>query len=305
MSTGFVVTGNRITHVVTDHGTVEAESVVLACGMYTPDVAALAGVNVPIVPMAHQYLITKRVVGVTNDLPQLRDPDNLVYFRREGDGLLLGGYERDPAPWSLHGVPADFNNRLLPEDWDRFSPLMENACRRVPAAESADVVSLINGPEGFTPDNEFVLGESEVHGLFVAAGFCAHGIAGAGGVGRVMSEWILDGRPSFDTWKMDIRRFGAQYRSRDYALRARRRGVLDLLRHSLSERGTNRGAAPPPLPRLPAARRARLRVRREERMGASELVPAERTGRRHEDATARLGGRALERGDRRRSTRLP
>jgi glycine cleavage system aminomethyltransferase T/glycine/D-amino acid oxidase-like deaminating enzyme len=212
-----VVASGRVTQVVTDHGPIEAESVVLACGMYTPDVAALAGVAVPIVPVAHQYLITKGVAGVTTTLPQLRDPDNLVYFRREGDGLLLGGYERNPAPWSVDGVPADFNNKLLPEDWDRFSPLMENACRRVPAAETADVVSLVNGPEGFTPDNEFVLGESDVQGLFVAAGFCAHGIAGAGGVGRVMSEWLLDGRPSFDTWKMDIRRFGAAYRSRDYA----------------------------------------------------------------------------------------
>ena len=103
--TGFVLASDRVTRVVTDHGTIEAESVVLACGMYTPDVAALAGVTVPIVPMAHQYLITKAVPGVTPDLPQLRDPDNLVYFQREGDGLLLGGYERDPAPWSLRGGP--------------------------------------------------------------------------------------------------------------------------------------------------------------------------------------------------------
>src|SRR5262249_7690643 len=158
--------------------------------------------NVPIVPMAHQYVITKAIDGVTADLPQLRDPDNLVYFRREGDGLVLGGYERDPAPWALDGIPADFNNRLLPEDWERFEPLMANACLRVPAAEQADIVQLVNGPEGFTPDNEFILGESEVGGLFVAAGFCAHGIAGAGGVGRIISEWILDGRPSIDAWKM-------------------------------------------------------------------------------------------------------
>ena len=212
-----IVRSGRIAAVVTDHGTVEAESVVLACGMYTPQIAAYAGVTVPIVPMAHQYLITKAIDGVTPDLPQLRDPDNLVYFRREGDGLVLGGYERDPAPWSLHGVPEDFNGKLLAEDWDRFAPLMANACRRVPAAETADIVSLVNGPEGFTPDNEFILGESDVHGLFVAAGFCAHGIAGAGGVGRVVSEWLLDGEPSFDTWKMDIRRFGAQYRSREFA----------------------------------------------------------------------------------------
>ncbi len=215
---GFVIDRNRVCAAITDHGPVECEFVVLACGMYTTDVAALAGVDVPIVPIAHQYLITKSVPGVIEDLPQLRDPDNLVYFRRDGDGLVLGGYERDPAPWSLHGVPADFNNRLLPEDWDRFAPLMANACRRVPAAEHADVVTLVNGPEGFTPDNEFVLGETRVHGLFVAAGFCAHGIAGAGGVGRAISEWILDGQPSFDCWKMDIRRFGSQYRSREFTL---------------------------------------------------------------------------------------
>ena len=216
--TGLEVTEGRVRGVVTDHGRVEAETVVLACGMYTPDVAALAGLHVPIVPMAHQYVVTAPIDGVTDDLPQLRDPDNLVYCRRESGGLVLGGYERDPAPWSVHGVPADFNNRLLPEDWDRFAPLMASACARVPAAEHAQIISLVNGPEGFTPDNEFVLGESQVHGLFVAAGFCAHGIAGAGGVGRVMAEWVLEGEPSFDTWEMDIRRFGPQYASRDLAV---------------------------------------------------------------------------------------
>ena len=216
--TDLTVAGGRITGVVTDHGTIEAEAVVAACGMYTPQVAALAGVHVPIVPMAHQYLITKSVPGVTDDLPQLRDPDNLVYFRRDGSGLVLGGYERDPAPWALDGVPDDFNNRLLAEDWDRFAPLMTNACRRVPAVESADIVQLLNGPEAFTPDNEFLLGESDVAGFFVAAGFCAHGIAGAGGVGQVMAEWLLEGRPGLDTWKMDIRRFGPQYRSRGLTL---------------------------------------------------------------------------------------
>ena len=216
--TDLVVQGGRIRKVVTDHGTITAETVVAACGMYTPEVTALAGVDVPIVPMAHQYLITRDIEGVTPDLPQLRDPDNLVYFRPEGRGLVLGGYERDPAPWSVDGVPADFNNRLLTEDWDRFAPLMTAACQRVPAAEDADILQLVNGPEGFTPDNEFVLGESAVAGFFVAAGFCAHGIAGAGGVGRVMAEWILDGEPGFDTWKMDIRRFGPQYRSRDHAV---------------------------------------------------------------------------------------
>ncbi len=213
-----VVRDGRIRQVITDHGTITTGAVVAACGIYTPEVTAMAGVDVPIVPMAHQYLITREIEGVTPDLPQLRDPDNLIYFRPEGRGLVLGGYERNPAPWSVHGVPPDFNNRLLREDWDRFAPLMALACGRVPAAEEAAIVQLINGPEAFTPDNEFILGESEVAGFFVAAGFCAHGIAGAGGVGRVMAEWILDGQPGFDTWKMDIRRFGPQYRSRAYAV---------------------------------------------------------------------------------------
>ncbi len=215
--TGVLVHHGRCRGVVTDQGTIEAEVVVAASGMYTPEVAALAGVNVPIVPMAHQYVVTEPIEGVDDSVTQLRDPDNLVYFRREGRGLLLGGYERNPLPWSLHGVPADFNHKLLPEDWDRFAPLMANAVKRVPAVEGAGIVKLLNGPEGFTPDNEFILGESEVHGFFVAAGFCAHGIAGAGGVGRVISEWILDGEPTFDVWKMDIRRFGPQYRSREFS----------------------------------------------------------------------------------------
>ena len=208
--------GQRITGVETDAGTIECETVIAACGMYTTDVAALAGVTVPIVPMAHQYLVTLPIDGVTAGLPSMRDPDNLVYFRNQGGGLIAGGYERNPAPWSLHGIPSDFNYRLLDEDWDRFAPLMEAAIRRVPALEGAEIRQLLNGPEGFTPDNEFILGPSEVGGFFVAAGFCAHGIAGAGGVGRVMAEWVLDGTPSFDCWKMDIRRFGAAYRSRDF-----------------------------------------------------------------------------------------
>ncbi len=208
--------GQRVTRVDTDLGSIECEAVIAACGMYTTEVAALLGVNVPIVPMAHQYLITKPIEGVTADLPSMRDPDNLVYFRNQGGGLVAGGYERDPAPWSLHGVPFDFNYRLLDEDWDRFAPLMESAITRVPAIEQAQIIQLLNGPEGFTPDNEFILGPSEVDGFFVAAGFCAHGIAGAGGVGRVMAEWVLEGTPSIDCWKMDIRRFGGAYSSRDF-----------------------------------------------------------------------------------------
>src|SRR5919197_5889314 len=214
-----VVERGRARAVVTEGGErIEADVIVNAGGIFAHEIGALAGVTVPVVPMAHQFLITKPLDGVRRNFPTLRDPDLLVYFREDAGGLVAGGYERDPAPWGLHGIPRDFNHRLLEEDWPRFEPLSEGAMKRVPALQTAEIVKLINGPEAFTPDGEFILGESDVRGFFVAAGFCAHGIAGAGGVGRMMAEWIVDGEPGMDAWKMDIRRFGSHYRSRRYAL---------------------------------------------------------------------------------------
>jgi 4-methylaminobutanoate oxidase (formaldehyde-forming) len=199
--------------------TIATEVVVNAGGMFAPEIGRLAGVTIPIIPMAHQYLFTEAIDGVHSGLPQLRDPDNLVYFREEVGGLCMGGYERKPAPWSLDGVPPDFNGKLLAPDWPRFEEIMSGAVRRVPAIADAGVSRMINGPEAFTPDNEFILGESEVRGFFVAAGFCAHGIAGAGGIGRQVASWIVDGEPELDLWHMDIRRFGGQHwRSREWAL---------------------------------------------------------------------------------------
>jgi 4-methylaminobutanoate oxidase (formaldehyde-forming) len=216
--TGLRLERGRVRGVVTDRGEFVADVVVNAAGMCGPEIGRLAGVTVPIIPMAHQYLLTKPIAGVRPDFPTLRDPDNLVYFREEVGGLCMGGYERNPAPWALDGVPADFNGKLLAPDWPRFGEIMEGAVRRVPAIETAEVTRLINGPEAFTPDNEFILGESEVGGFFVAAGFCAHGIAGAGGIGQQVARWIVDGEPDLDLWPMDIRRFGAQYRSQAYTL---------------------------------------------------------------------------------------
>ncbi len=219
---GLGTSAGRVTGVDVEHQgerfTIAADVVVNAAGMYAPEIARLAGLSLPIIPMAHQYLLTGPIEGVTPGLPQLRDPDNLVYFREEVGGLCMGGYERNPAPWALDGIPADFNHRLLDADWPRFEEIMTGAIRRVPAIAEAQVTRMINGPEAFTPDNEFILGESEVRGLFVAAGFCAHGIAGAGGIGREMATWIVDGEPELDLWQMDSRRFGPQYRSRAYTL---------------------------------------------------------------------------------------
>ncbi|HEX4746809.1 MAG TPA: FAD-dependent oxidoreductase [Gaiellaceae bacterium] len=215
--TGIGITRGRVTGVETDRGSIETDIVVNAGGMYAREIGALAGVDVPIVPMAHEYLVTKPS-GLPLDMPTMRDPSLLVYFRPESGGLIMGGYERQCAPWGLDGIPTDFNSRLLEEDWPRFEELMHNAIVRVPALEEMDVVKLINGPEAFTPDGEFILGPSEVRGFWVAAGFCAHGLAGAGGMGKLVAEWIVDGTPSLDVWHMDSRRFGAAYRSREYTL---------------------------------------------------------------------------------------
>jgi len=219
----------RVRGVQTEWGPIEAEVVVNAGGMFAAEVGRMAGVRVPIVPFAHEYLVTQpfreRVAG--EHLPTLRDPDLLIYFREEGGGLVMGGYERNSAPWALDehqldAIPQDFNGRLLEEDWPRFEEIAANSSRRVPAMDEITVTRLINGPEAFTPDNEFCLGESELRGFFVAAGFCAHGLAGAGGIGKAMAEWILAGEPASDLWEMDIRRFGAQYRSPSYTLKRAR-----------------------------------------------------------------------------------
>jgi glycine cleavage system aminomethyltransferase T/glycine/D-amino acid oxidase-like deaminating enzyme len=215
--TGIGLERGRVTGVETDKGSIETEVVVNAGGMFAGEIGRLAGVNVPIVPMAHEYLVT-RPSDLPLELPTMRDPSLLVYFRGESGGLVMGGYERQPEPWSLDGIPADFNGKLLAEDWERFDDLLQNAVVRVPELENLEVVRLINGPEAFTPDGEFILGESDVRGFWVAAGFCAHGLAGAGGMGRLVAEWIVEGVPSLDVWEMDSRRFGRHYASREYTL---------------------------------------------------------------------------------------
>ncbi len=207
-----------VDEVVTDKGSIKTEIVVNAAGMWAAEIGKMVGLALPIIPMAHLYLITKPLADVPDKLPSMRDPDWLIYYREEVGGLLMGGYERKPAPWSLDGIPADFNNKLLPPDWDRFMPLMESAVQRTPILESAEIVELINGPEGFTPDSEFLLGPTTIKGFWVAAGFCAHGLAGAGGVGKSMAEWIIDGNPEWDMWRLDVRRFGSNYSSQKYTL---------------------------------------------------------------------------------------
>ena len=225
--TGIESEGGRVTGVRTERGDIEADTVVIAGGMFAAELGRLAGVRIPVIPMSHEYIVTQpfRERDPARPLPTLRDPDLLVYFREDGGGLVMGGYERRSAPAFLDGdaagferIPPDFNGRLLEDDWDRFEEIVVNSRRRVPQMEDVRVTRMINGPEAFTPDNEFCLGETDVRGLFVAAGFCAHGLAGAGGIGKVMAEWIDAGEPSLDLWSMDVRRFGPHYRSPSHTL---------------------------------------------------------------------------------------
>ena len=203
--------------VVTEQGRIACEKVVLCAGMWTRPFAAAHGVNVPLVPVEHQYIVTERIEGVTPDLPTLRDPDRLTYWKEEVGGLVMGGYEPNPRLWRDGSLPPGFHYTLLDNDFDHFTQIMELALGRVPALETAGVKQMINGPESFTPDGMFILGEApEQRNFFVGAGFNAFGIASGGGAGMCLAEWVAKGEAPFDLWAADIRRFGRPHFDTDW-----------------------------------------------------------------------------------------
>jgi 4-methylaminobutanoate oxidase (formaldehyde-forming) len=215
--TGIEIEGGRIRGVATDRGRIACEVVVNCAGQWARAVGALAGVNVPLVSVQHQYLVTEPIEGVTRDLPTLRDPDRRTYWKEEVGGLVMGGYEADPRPWAEDGIPEGFSFGLLETDHEHFAPLMELALPRVPAMRSAGIKQFLNGPESFTPDGNFILGEApEQRGFFVGAGFNAFGIAAGGGAGMALAEWVHRGEPHCDLWPVDIRRFGRPHRDVDW-----------------------------------------------------------------------------------------
>ncbi len=203
--------------VITDQGRVECESVVLCAGQWSRSFAARFGVNIPLVSMEHQYMVTEPIAGMPKNLPTLRDPDRLTYYKEEVGGLVMGGYEPNPIPWAVGGIPKGFHYTLLDSNFDHFEPLMELALGRVPALETAGIRTLTNGPESFTPDGNFIIGEApELRNFFVGAGFNAFGIAAGGGAGMALAEWVKNGEPPFDLWSADIRRFGRPHFDTDW-----------------------------------------------------------------------------------------
>jgi 4-methylaminobutanoate oxidase (formaldehyde-forming) len=189
---------------------VACEVIVNCAGQWARQFGQLAGVNVPLYSAEHFYIVTDRIEGVHPMLPVMRDPDGFIYYKEEVGGLVMGGFEPKAKPWSVDPIPSTFQFQLLGEDWDQFEPLMKNAIHRTPCLETARVKMLLNGPESFTPDGNFILGEApELRNFFVAAGFNSAGIANSGGAGRLIAEWILGGEAPSDLWDVDIRRFGA------------------------------------------------------------------------------------------------
>jgi len=215
--TGFEMKDGRIIKVKTTQGDIACDKVVNCGGQWARQVGAMAGINVPLQPVKHQYIITEKLDGLSPDAPTIRDPDRRTYFKEEVGGLVMGGYEPNPQPWTTGDVPDEWEFRLFDDDFDHFEQHMSEAIARVPALENAGVKQMINGPESFTPDGNFILGSApECANMFVGAGFNAFGIASGGGAGWVLAQWVVDGEAPLDLWVVDIRRFAGMHRDRQW-----------------------------------------------------------------------------------------
>jgi len=214
---GVTQTDGRATGVVTTDGAIEAEYVVNCAGMWGREVGAMAGVSVPLQAIEHAYLITEPIEGVSPDLPIFEDPDRFAYYREETGGLMVGLFEPVAAPWSIDKIPDDFSFGEIPSDWERLAPFLEYAMEILPGIEDVGIRKLFTGPESFTPDNGFLMGEApELDNFFVAAGFNSLGILTGGGAGSIMANWIVDGFPPIDVTDIDIARMSPFQTSRPY-----------------------------------------------------------------------------------------
>lgn len=214
---GFEIDKGRVVAVKTNQGRIACEKVVNCGGQWARQLGAMAGVSVPLQPVKHQYIITEKVDGLATDIATIRDPDRRTYFKEEVGGLVMGGYEPDPQSWTLGDVPGDFEFQLFDDDWDHFEQHMGQALARVPRLETTGIKKMINGPESFTPDGNFILGAApELGNYYVGAGFNAFGIASGGGAGWVLAQWVASGEAPMDLWVVDIRRFSDLHKDRGW-----------------------------------------------------------------------------------------
>ena len=215
--TGVTRRDGRVTGVSTERGDITAEVVVNCTGMWARELGLQSGVTIPLHAAEHFYVVTEPVPGLTRDLPVLRSPDDTAYFREETGKLMVGFFEPGAKPWATHGIPENAEFTTLPEDWDHLAPYLEMAARRVPLLRDLGIQLFFNGPESFTPDDRYILGEAPgMDGYFVAAGFNSVGFQSGGGAGRVVADWIVDGHPPMDLWEVDIRRFMPFQNNRRY-----------------------------------------------------------------------------------------
>jgi heterotetrameric sarcosine oxidase gamma subunit len=205
--TGIAVKDGRVAGVSTSRGDVACEYVVNCAGMWAREVGRMAGVAVPLHAAEHFYVVTEPIEGLPRDLPVLREPGACIYVKEDAGKLLVGCFEPVAKPWGMDGIPEDFSFGTLPDDIEHFQPHLESAMRRLPILEKAGLKTFFNGPESFTPDDRYLVGESpEVRNFFVGAGFNSIGIQSAGGAGRALADWIVDGRAPMDLWDVDVRR---------------------------------------------------------------------------------------------------
>jgi 4-methylaminobutanoate oxidase (formaldehyde-forming) len=204
---GITKENRRVTGVITDKGEIQAEYVVNCAGMWAREIGKMAGVNVPLQPTEHYYLITEPIEGIHRELPVLVDLDKYAYYREETGGVLFGLFEPVSAPWALEGIPKDFSFGELNPDWERMMPYLEEAMKRIPVLENAGIHKFFCGPESFTPDLEPMMGLApELDNFYVAAGFNSLGILMGGGAGKVMAQWIVEGVPDVDVTEIDLAR---------------------------------------------------------------------------------------------------
>jgi 4-methylaminobutanoate oxidase (formaldehyde-forming) len=262
--TGVTVARGAVAGVETSAGPIATPILVNCAGMWARELGRMSGVTVPLHACEHMYIVTQPIGGVSSDLPVLRDPDGHIYVKEEVGGLLMGGFDPWAKPWGTDSIPEGFSFQTLKEDWEKFEILMTNAVKRLPDLETAEVRTFLNGPESFTPDNYFILGEApEVRRYYVGAGFCSGGIAAAGGAGRALAEWIVEDRPPMDLWQADIRRFAPFHADRRF-LRERVSEIVGVHYHIAfpnRELTSGRGLRRSPLHERLRARRAAFGVK--------------------------------------------